>query len=102
MESQCRGKKEKKEKGIRRTFAEPSVGSAVCLSAGCRAVLRNERGKRELENNRQGMTSRYVAFFNPPRLSFRHVEKNIFGAKSFAKLFTGWVPSVGRRSREQL
>lgn len=34
---------EKKAKGIRRTFAGPSVGSAVCLSAGRLVVVQNER-----------------------------------------------------------
>lgn len=34
---------EKKEKRIRRTFAGPSVGSAVCLSAGRSVVVQNER-----------------------------------------------------------
>lgn len=46
------GKKREREKGIRRTFAGPSVGSAVCLSAGCHAGLQNERGKRQEKNKR--------------------------------------------------
>lgn len=47
MESQCGGggKKKKREKGIRGTFAGPSVGSAVCLSAGHLVVRQNEKEK---------------------------------------------------------
>lgn len=48
-----RGKKRgetEREKGIRRTFAQPSVGSAVCLSAGRLALLLNkEEGTKKLK-----------------------------------------------------